>query len=187
MQIKEWEKEKKHKGGKMSGGTVAALAIGGAVGVAAVGVALYAFGDVGATMSGLMSGDAMSALGNIGGDIGNFLGGVGEGIADGAAAACDFCGDACGGVCGGVGDFCGDACGNIGDICGGLVRALRVDAMALNSIRSSWEAPCQCRGWQLGCDGCCARAKSTVRGRAVRGFVIPRPLISTRLALCFAV
>jgi len=103
-----WEREKMIKGGKMSGATMAGIAVGGVAGVAAVGLGVFSFGDIGATIGGLLSSDAMGMLGDVGGSIGDALGGIADGAGDILAGGFELCGDQCGDVCGNIGDCCAD-------------------------------------------------------------------------------
>jgi len=89
---------KKRSGQGVRAGTIGAVAIGGAAGIAAVGLVTGGFGDVAATAS-----NAISAVGNAGPALAEFTGDLGAGC-----TGCAACGaDACSGL--GVG-ACGEAC-----------------------------------------------------------------------------
>jgi len=128
---------KKKSNGNRKAAMAASMAIGGAV---VIGAALYAFGDVGATMNGISAvasygSDGITNLlsGNCCGDCFNlitcdgcaFCGDIGCGFCSDICGVCgegfNWCGDCLGDLVGLVGDSCGQVCGCCGDAAGGAV------------------------------------------------------------------
>lgn len=140
----QWEKDKKIK--KKGKGAMVAAVVGGAVVIGAIGLAIYAFGDVGATTSG-----ASSALGSA------FTGGTGQ-LSN--AVDCCNCMSLCPNFCDKV-PCCGDCwsgfseCGNLAcPCCQGCSDAI---GSAAAGCTGACEGICgACGGLIEGCSSACA-------------------------------